>query len=180
MKGDSKMKNLTKAMTVILLIAGGTLFAQDSIPQASNPAPQVNLSGPRMGFTIITGEAANTLREKYEVLPVITQFGWQSEIRFYSVENGPTALMEVVALVGGLDQELFFPSFSLLAGVRFPDGREFGVGPNISGTGSGYVIAGGFTRSYGAINFPVNFSVLLAKSGVRLSLMFGFNAITTQ
>lgn len=170
------MKYLTTTLTVILLISGGTLLAQDTIPQASGPIPQMNLSGPRMGFTIITGEAANTLREEYDVIPIITQFGWQSEIRFFSVENGPTALMEVVAMVGGLDQDLFFPSLSWLAGVRFPDGREIGIGPNISGTGSGYVIAGGVNKSYGLMNFPVNFSVLLAKSGVRLSLTFGFNA----
>lgn len=174
------MKNIVTPLTVILLISGGTLFAQDSIPQIIEPARQINLSGPRMGFTIITGDAANTLREDYDVIPIVTQFGWQSEVRFFSVEDGPTGLMEFVGLIGGVEQELFLPSLSWLAGVRFPDGREFGVGPNLSITGTAYVIAGGFTRSYGAMNFPINFSILLSKSGARLSLLFGFNAVANK
>jgi hypothetical protein len=174
------MKHITKTVAVIIFITCGTLFAQQTIPQPISPIQQLNLSGPRMGFTILTGEAAQVLRDDYDVAPIITQFGWQSEVRFFSVADGPTGLMEFVGLIGGVDQELFLPSLSWLAGVRMPDGREFGVGPNISVTGTAYVIAGGFTRSYGAMNFPVNFSILLSKTGARLSLLVGFNAIANN
>ncbi|MFC1484149.1 hypothetical protein ACFL6Q_03775 [Candidatus Neomarinimicrobiota bacterium] len=174
------MKHITQALAVFILITCGTLFAQETFPQPISPVHQMNLSGPRMGFTILTGQAARTMEDEYDLIPVITQFGWQSEVRFFSVADGPTGLMEFVGLIGGVEQEMFLPSLSWLAGVRMPDGREFGVGPNISVTGTAYVIAGGFTRSYGAMNFPINYSILLSKTGARLSLLVGFNAVANK
>jgi hypothetical protein len=129
---------------------------------------------------VITGKTASVLADEFDAVPVVTQFGWQEEIRFFSVEEGPTGLMELVGLIGGTEQGLFLPSLSWLAGVRMPDGSEFAVGPNLSISGSAYVIAAGITRQYGSLNFPMNISVVLSKKGLRISFLIGFNAKTTR
>jgi hypothetical protein len=96
-------------------------------------ADEINLSGPRVGFTVLSQSTVDTLkRDKLiTVTPLISQFGWQFEKQFYSTQAGPTAVTECVLLLGGLDQGVVIPSLSWLAGLRTRDGAEFGIGPNI-------------------------------------------------
>ncbi len=135
----------------------------------------MKLSGPRIGLTVITGEMADRLEKDYDALPVISQFGWQFEWRYFSVEEGPTGVVEIVPLIGGAEQGLFLPSISALIGLRSFKGTEIGIGPNLSVTGLGVVLAAGATKTVGKINMPVNFAVLPSEKGVRFSLLFGFN-----
>lgn len=135
-----------------------------------------NLSGPRFGVTILTGETADRLRDDYDAAPVILQFGWQFEWQFFSTDTGPTGVVEVVPLIGGLEKGLFLPSLSALVGLRFLSGFEFGFGPNVSVSGFSIALAVGKTFQSGQLNWPVNFSVVPSQKGARFSLLLGFNA----
>jgi hypothetical protein len=106
---------------------------------------------------------------------VITQFGWQFERQFYSKGSGLTAVNEWVVLIGGLEQGVALPSASWIVGLRTRDGAEFGVGPNITPSGVALAIAAGVTFRAGALNVPMNFAVVPSKSGVRVSMLTGFN-----
>ncbi|MCK7537535.1 MAG: hypothetical protein MZV63_44560 [Marinilabiliales bacterium] len=97
----------------------------------------------------MTGEAASVLEDDYDAFPLITQFGWQFEWRFFSIENGVTGVVEFVALFGGLEQNLFLPSLSIPIGMRTNSGFEFGIGPNLSITGFSIVLAVGKTFTTG-------------------------------
>ena len=134
-----------------------------------------NLSGPRLGVTLITGKSATTLEEDFDAIPIISQFGWQFEWRFYSIEGASTGIVEFVPLIGGVEQGLFLPSLSGLIGIRGPKGTEFGIGPNISITGAAIVAAVGVTKQAGQLNIPFNFAVVASKEGYRFSFLIGFN-----
>jgi len=135
----------------------------------------VSLFGPRMGVTVIAGETAEKLKNDYDAVPIITQFGWQFEWRFFSIEDGPTGVVEIIPLIGGLEQGLFIPSLSIPMGIRSKTGFEIGIGPNISISGFSIVIAVGQTFQAGQLYLPLNFAFVPSKEGARFSLIFGFN-----
>jgi hypothetical protein len=150
-----------------------TLYAQ----QPQDLVRQLNRSGPRFGITWLGGSIVDTLRSKHsiDVSPVVTQFGWQFEKQFASLESGPVALNELVLLVGGLDQGAFLPSFSWLVGVRTPGQFEIGVGPNITPAGVALAFSSGMTFRAGALAVPVNVALVPSKYGMRASVLTGFN-----
>jgi hypothetical protein len=163
-------------LTFILFIP--KLFGQEiQSDTVFHPAESemINLTGPRLGFTVITVKSADKLKDDFNASPFITQFGWQWETRFFTTEDGLTGVTEFVPLIGGLEQGLFLPSLNLLVGLRAKSGFEFGAGPNVALTGAAYVIAVGSTSRHGSVNFPVNVSAVLSQKGVRISLIFGFN-----
>lgn len=135
-----------------------------------------SLGGPRLGATLITGKMKEKLQDDYGVFPLITQFGWQFEWQFFSVDDGPSGVVECIPLIGGVEQGKFLPSLSALVGLRSPKGFEFGVGPNVSVSGFGIVLAAGVTFQKGNLNWPVNFAVAPSSSGVKFSILIGFNA----
>ena len=137
----------------------------------------IKLNGPRVGFTQISaGKTANNLKSKMGVNPFITQFGWQFETQFFSLSSGTCGLIEVVPLIGGLEQGVILPSGNLLIGLRNHKGYEFGFGPNLSLAGPALVLAAGVTFHSEDVNFPVNIALVPSKDGMRLSLLVGFNA----
>jgi hypothetical protein len=137
---------------------------------------EIDLSGPRIGFTSLSQGALDKLNEnEITVDPLITQFGWQFEKRFYSNGDGLTALNEWVVLVGGLEQGVVMPSVSWIVGMRTKEGAEFGVGPNATPLGVGLAVAGGLTIRAGAFNIPMNVAFVPSKSGARVSVLTGFN-----
>jgi hypothetical protein len=140
-------------------------------------AKAASLSGPRMGVTFLSDGIVGKLKDdaSLNISPVVTQFGWQFEKQFYSTENGPTAVTEWVVLVGGLEQGVVLPSVSWLVGMRTMKGAEFGIGPNLTPVGAALAITAGMTFRAGALNVPVNVAVVPSKSGVRVSLLAGFN-----
>jgi hypothetical protein len=161
------------AIAALVVAFGPPALAQSHAPSALRT---VNLSGPRIGFTSLSQGVVDTLAERdIAVQPLITQFGWQFEKQFYSKNGGLTAVNEWVLLVGGLEQDVALPSLSWIVGLRTREGAEFGVGPNITPAGSALVFAAGVTFKSGALNLPVNVAVVPAKSGVRVSLLAGFN-----
>lgn len=165
------------------LLAALCLFAAASSPAALNAQQpgelvrQLSRSGPRFGVTWLSGSIVDTLKSKYDidVAPVITQFGWQYERQFASLENGPVALNEWILLVGGLDQGAFLPSLTWLVGIRTPGNFEIGVGPNATPAGVALAMSMGMTFRAGALNVPVNMAIVPSKFGVRSSILTGFN-----
>ena len=155
--------------------------------------------GPRIGATYINYGTIRDYLEGENKSPVITQFGWQFETRLFTADDGTSALLEFIPLVGGFDQGLFLPSISILTGIRnATDAKmsfEFAVGPNFSITRNwekkvapsiGLVIAVGTSIKKSNINFPINLVFVPSvgekhdgknyKTGWKLSLIFGFNS----
>ncbi len=170
------MKKTTLTLFLFLTAIVNTSSAQET-PSPSKVITPVQLSGPRVGITtVFPGKTADALKDDLGMTPTFTQFGWQFEHQYFALENGVAGLVEFIGLIGGLEQGKFLPSGSLLIGVRGAKGAEFAFGPNVSLTGAGFVFAAGHTYKVGALNFPVNLAVVPSTNGLRMSLLFGFNA----
>jgi hypothetical protein len=161
----------------ILTLAPCVSAQGDTSAEVPPVARRVSLSGPRFGATFLSPGLVARLDDDYDIRAgsVVSQFGWQFEKRLYSGDSRLTAVTEWVVLVGGVEQGLFLPSVSWLVGLRTRSGAEFGFGPNFTAAGTGLVLAAGRTFRAGALNLPVNLAVVPSKSGVRVSLLLGFN-----
>jgi len=163
--------------SVLLFLFFIQVFSATAQYEPEEITEPINLNGPRFGVTYISeGELADQLKTDYDVNPIITQFGWQFETRFFTQPSGTAGLVEGVLLLGGLEQNVILPSATLLVGLRSPKGLEVGFGPNVSLAGASYAFAAGVTFRSHNINFPVNFAVATSSKGMRYSLMIGFNA----
>lgn len=100
-------------------------------------ANRLNLNGPRMGFTVLTGEHASIFQKPlneggFEAIPVMFQFGYQLEARYLN-EGNIQALFEFIPMITGLDQGLFIPSLTIMHGLRNnKNGWEFAFGPTLN------------------------------------------------
>jgi hypothetical protein len=114
---------------------------------------RLNLSGPRMGMTVFSGEAARRFGASrseggLEAKPVMFQFGYQFETTYLN-QGGLQALFEFIPIVTGLDQGQVLPSISILHGVRSNRrGFEFAFGPILYVTkeAEGFYTDGRWTR----------------------------------
>jgi len=80
------------------------------------------------------GERMKKNRENggYDMLPIMSQFGYQFEKQYMSAGN-VQALLEFLPMVCGMDQGRFVPSFTFMNGFRHSrSGWEFAFGPTIS------------------------------------------------
>ena len=179
------------------------IFSQIQYSQSNitNQSFIKNLSGPRIGFTIISnGDLKEDLVSEFGLTSnIISQFGYQFEKQIMGDEN-VAGLVEGIVFLGGLEYGLFLPSLSGMFGARFSSGYEFAVGPNISLGGAGLVIGVGKTIQAGNINIPINFAwvpstsrqssnnyyeddvyyeeIETVRTGNRFTLTIGFNFIT--
>jgi hypothetical protein len=154
------------------------IFSRSGFAQSEETpvvVPSISLSGPRFGVTMVNGRLSNELKSRWDVNPMITQFGWQFETRFFTMPSGTAGLVEWVLLVGGLEQNVFLPSVTCLIGLRSATGLEFGFGPNVSLAGASFAFAAGATLKSNDINFPINLAVVPSSRGGRVSLLIGFN-----
>ncbi|MCH2082193.1 MAG: hypothetical protein MK226_07355 [Saprospiraceae bacterium] len=111
---------------------------------------RLELNGPRMGFTYMTGEVGSIFQAEkavggFEVMPLMFQFGYQFEVQYLN-QGDFQALFEFIPVITGLDQGLFIPSISVLNGLRSnKTGWEFAFGPIFYGSrlASGYYDASG-------------------------------------
>lgn len=100
---------------------------------------RLNLSGPRMGCTIFTGDLAGRIKAPLEQggldgTPVMFQFGYQFETTYLN-QGGLQALFEFIPVITGFDQGQFIPSINIMHGLRSnKSGWEFAFGPNFSVT----------------------------------------------
>lgn len=158
-------KTKTLKMKKLALIIVSLFIAEQGMSQIqytsnnlrSNTDFVQNLSGPRIGFTVITdGKLTETLDEEFGVTTnVISQFGYQFEKQIMGDEN-VAGLVEGIVFIGGIEQGMFLPSVSGLFGARFASGTEFAIGPNLSLSGAGLVVGFGKTLHAGNINIPIN------------------------
>jgi hypothetical protein len=99
----------------------------------------VSIGGPRFGFAILTGTAAEFVKRPksdggYGGYPAMFQFGYQFE-KMYLNEGNLQALFEFIPSISGVDQGHFIPSFTILNGFRSTaNGLEFAFGPTITWT----------------------------------------------
>jgi hypothetical protein len=162
--------------------AGSGSFAQSGseIPSFS----QRNLSGPRLGITFVAGgrKLANELKSRH-IGNVLSQFGWHFEYQIVPEGGGPSFVVEAVPLVAAVEYGTLVPSGSLVMGIRFPNGFEFGLGPNVLVGGkekpvhTALVAAVGKSFNYGGVSIPLNLVCVTSPEGNRFSLIFGY-AIT--
>ena len=100
-----------------------------------SPKTQLSLNGPRMGFSIATGDAAKVLTAPkseggYDMYPATFQIGWQKEWQYLSAGDFQ-ALVELFPMIGGLESGKFIPSLTFLNGFRMgKHGWEFAFGPS--------------------------------------------------
>jgi len=122
--------------------------------------PSKHYGGPRIGMTYLspgtTLVKAADLFGRGGINPLISQFGWQFETRFFKLENGGGGLIEIIPLIGGIEQGIFLPSITGIIGYRNSVGHEIGVGPSLSLSGFGLVFAAGTSFKSGKVTFPVN------------------------
>ena len=133
-----------------------------SIPQPSIET-RLRYGGPRIGVTYLgLGETNKHMSDIFDrnINPLITQFGWQFETRFFTLDNGASGLIEFVPMVGGLEQGLFIPSITALVGYRSKKGYELGMGPTLSLGGVGVLFAAGASLKSGKIVFPINLAFI--------------------
>lgn len=165
----------------MLASAASAQAPADSAATPAAAAPdqpvQLRVSGPRVGVTFLFGSQDNLENAlDFDIGNVITQFGWQFERQFFSVPGGAIGIVEVLTLIGGLEQSVFIPTVSFLVGVRAPTGWEAGFGPYLSPTNVGYAFGVGHTSRYGGLNVPVNLALVATRTGVSVSLLVGFTA----
>lgn len=212
--GPSYSMNLTDVKMV--MYSDGTKDEFGVAPKVENKkqdniaddllAPSKRYGGPRVGVTYLgVGTSREKIAEAFnrgDITPWISQFGWQFETRIFTLDDGACGLVEFVPMIGGLEQGLFLPSASGILGFRTRSGIELGVGPNLSLSGVGLVLAAGASFKIGKVTFPINvvFSPSIRKtpptttvydpitgvgtevkgiptnSGFRLSLVIGFNS----
>jgi hypothetical protein len=167
---------LLLVVAVVVVGVVGEASAQVGLPP-QKPLKTIGLSGPRFGATFLADGVRDKLRSDLDsdVGSVVSQFGWQVEKQFLSSRSGLTAVSEWVVLAGGLDQGLFLPSLNWLVGMRTAEGLEFAVGPNVTAAGVGLAVAAGVTMRAGDFNVPFNFAFVPSKSGMRMSMLAGFN-----
>lgn len=174
------MRIIRLALTAsILLVPMTTGAAAQAGPPSKEAVPvePISLSGPRFGVTFLSAGIQDRVRDfsGETVAPLVSQFGWQWEKRFFTLDSGPSGVSEWVLLVGGLEQGVLLPSLTWIVGIRSAQGAEFGVGPNVTPAGTALAVAGGITVQSGPIFFPINLAVVPSRSGVRVSVLTGFN-----
>ena len=142
-----------------------------AIPEVVPPEERViqyDLSGPRIGATFAPDGSA------------MSQFGWHSEHQAAPGTKGPWFIVERIFLVGGVEQNRFMPSGTVVFGLRMPNSFEFGVGPSATLGGreffnTGIVVALGQSFRAGGIRIPVNLAMAIQKNGEnRYTLITGW------
>ena len=162
-------------LLIINILITFNLFSQIQYTQSNlnNQNFIKNLSGPRIGFTIITnGDLKDELVSEFGLTSnIITQFGYQFEKQIMGDEN-VAGLVEGIIFLGGLEHGLFLPSLSGMFGARFSSGYEFAIGPNLSLGGAGLVLGFGKTIQAGNLNIPINFAWVPSTSRQNSSSYF--------
>jgi len=172
------MTRPTAVLALALLLAGATpLAAQlpDRIERQAARSGYVNLSGPRFGALWLGGDQ-DKIRSRYDVDRVISQLGIALEQRFFAVPEGPTGVVQLVALAGAADQGEFIPSGMLLFGLRSQGGLEIAMGPWFAERDAAAVVQVGAVVRAGYMRIPLTVQVMPSSDGTRVGFLTGFNA----
>lgn len=179
-----KQINLLALLLLIPLVAA---FADDTVPEES-PAGFQFIIGPRIGAAwMATSTSDFTQRvnhlfpgNSYE--PITSIFGVSFEQRILLGETNSHFAFQEVVTIHGLEQSIALPLAAVLIGYRDTVGLEFGVGPTISFSGIGVMLALGWTFETRGVFLPVDVSVVLPNPStpVTVGLTTGFNFIVSE
>ena len=106
-------------------------------PIVSGGVSKLDNSGPRMGYSMLTGNLRELAKRPesqggMDIFPGVSMIGYQVEQQYIGTEKF-SALGEGIVMVSGLEQGRFIPSLILMNGMRFGEGGwEFAVGPGFS------------------------------------------------
>lgn len=161
---------MKKNLLFLICLSTATIASAQIQYSSDNTEPNSkieNLSGPRLGITIITnGTITETLNDEFNISSnVISQFGYQFEKQIAG-DDKIAGLIEGIVFIGGLEKGLFLPSLSGLFGARTASGYEFAIGPNLSLSGAALVVGFGKTITMGNLNIPINFAYVPSIKGV--------------
>lgn len=141
--------NLGGEMEGMIEISVNNLLNSENDPQLENAlvrkettlsdqvVERLKLNGPRMGVAYVLGLRGQRLQDPasqngFDMLPFMSQFGYQFEWQYLSAGN-MQALVEVIPLISGMDQQMFLPSLTLMNGFRHSGtGVEIAFGPTLS------------------------------------------------
>jgi hypothetical protein len=184
------MKNrviLSTALIIVMTIGlhPDRAISQSIYPESTVSFAQRNLGGPRLGISYVTGKGDLWHRLNDERIGrSISQFGWHFEYQVIPEGGGPQFVVQLVPLIAGVEYGKFIPSGTLAMGVRFPNGIEFGLGPNILLVGknsngespakTALVLGIGKSFNYGGVSIPLNLVYATNPDGNRVSIIFGY------
>jgi hypothetical protein len=189
---SKKLSIIALAMTMAFGVLVTDTMAQGSFDDQRVVFSRRNLGGPRIGLTFVAGN--NDLwreLDRRSMGRMMSQFGWHFEYQVIPEGGGPQFVVELVPLVAGVEYGKFVPSATLAMGVRFPNGIEFGLGPNVMAIGSSggdlpteprdkgklktaLVMALGKSFNYGGVSIPLNLVCTTNPGGTRFSIIFGY------
>jgi hypothetical protein len=175
------ISNLFKAGSVLCLF---TLISAWQTAQAQTSFSDVvfaerNLGGPRLGITLVEpGSALAAKLQEHRIGTLLSQFGWHFEYQVVPDGGGPSFVIQLIPLVAGVEYGTLIPSGTLAMGVRFPEGYEFGMGPNVlvsdQGLTTALVMSVGKSYNYGGVSIPLNLVLTTNPDGLRFSFVFGY------
>ena len=143
-------------------------------------------TGPRIGASALSPAMRRILRDSLGAGPqVMSQFGWQFELGYSRRDSRAQALIEVVPLIGGIEQGFALPTFTILTGLRTAGGIEVAAGPQLlvrpvkgeatQWRGSAFVLTAGYSIRNGGLTVPMNVALATGRMGSRIAVMTGFN-----
>jgi hypothetical protein len=143
---------------------------------------QDKLSGPRLGITyVVHGSKWDKELEERDIDNFISQFGWHFEFLLRPKGGGPAFVTELVPFFGGVEYGTVIPSLTVVFGIRFPMGFEFGMGPQAVVTmvdgepvSSSLVVAVGQSLDFSGVKIPLNLALATNSDGQRVSFAFGY------
>lgn len=178
-------KTFTITAFVSLLISSAVVAQVDSLDVPTS-LTEVNLSGPRLGLAaaVSNGTFLNELR-KNNMDRAFSQFGWQFEYKIVPEGGGPAFIVEIIPLIGAVEYGKILPSINVPIGIRFPNGLEFGIGPQAAiipfkDATTALVIAAGKTFLYKGVGLPVNLAVIKGSGGYSTAFMFGYAIVKSR
>jgi hypothetical protein len=180
-KGESIMKPRS-ALAIVLLLTSLNISVH-SQPDSQKPPAVIerNLSGPRLGLTLIPGDNDMGKFLDHEGMNrTVSQFGWHSEFRVTPRGGGPSFLVEFIPLIGGVEYGKLIPNLSLMFGIRMVSGFEFGMGPNVIAflsrgeAQTALVMAIGKSFDFDGVNIPVNLAYVTNPQGARIGVILGY------
>jgi len=109
-------------------------IVHDDQPIIKKNVGRVNNSGPRIGYSLLTGELKEFAQRPesqggMDIFPGVSMVGYQLEKQYIGTQNF-SALGEMLFTVSGLEQGIAIPSITVMNGLRFGKaGWEFAFGP---------------------------------------------------
>jgi len=165
------MTRIPLATAAALFLGAGTLAAQgpeDVILE------QRSMAGPRLGITFVAGATGREVLAEHNLSSPLSQFGWHFEQITRPQGGGPSFVVEEVFLLGAVEQATVVPAATLLFGIRFPNGFEFGMGPNATPIGTALAIGAGWRLEYGGVAVPFNVALVTSPGALRISVLTGY------